>query len=388
MINISSSFDSGNIDVINVDNPHDIQLNIRKDIAADHFQWFHFRVQGAIGKSLTMRLMNASEATFSEGWDNYNAVASYDRKTWFRTPSHYKNGELIIDINVEQNSIYIAYFAPYSYERHLDLLAWAESQPICRSDNIGFSNQNRDMTVLAIKAKKINPTKNSPKPEDIKKIWITARQHPAETMAEWFIEGLLKRLLDTHDGTAKAVLENAVFYIVPNMNPDGSVLGNLRTNAKGVDLNRAWLAANAEDSPEVFCVKNHMEKIGCDLFLDIHGDESRPYNYILDQKDISTSKKVLQLEDEFQHLLLDASAEFQMTRSYSFSKFGVDTKGIGSIWVGNHFQCPSMTLEMPFIDNEDLPDPQYGWSPERCKRLGHSILEAIYRLTPKLGNIE
>ncbi len=385
MITISSSFDSGNIEVINTDNTQDIQLNIRKDIAADHFQWFHFRVQGAIGESLKIRLMNASGATFAEGWDNYNAIASYDRKTWFRVPSHYKNGELIIDISVEQNSVYIAYFAPYSYERHLDLLAWAESQPICRSDNIGLSTQNRDMTLLTIEGKAVKQKNHA---DNAKKIWIIARQHPAETMAEWFIEGLLKRLLDPHDGTARAVLQSAIFYIVPNMNPDGSVLGNLRTNAKGVDLNRAWLAASPEESPEVFSVKNYIQKTGCDLFLDIHGDESRPYNYILDQKDIATSEKVLQLEDEFQHLFLDASAEFQMTRSYSFSKFGVDTQGIGSIWVGNHFQCPSMTLEMPFIDNEDLPDTQFGWSPERCQRFGHSMLEAIYRLTPKLGNVE
>lgn len=29
-----------------------------------------------------------------------------------------------------------------------------------------------------------------------KKIWVIARQHPGETMAEWFIEGLLDRLTD------------------------------------------------------------------------------------------------------------------------------------------------------------------------------------------------
>lgn len=29
-----------------------------------------------------------------------------------------------------------------------------------------------------------------------KKIWIIARQHPGESMAEWFVEGLLQRLTD------------------------------------------------------------------------------------------------------------------------------------------------------------------------------------------------
>lgn len=46
------------------------------------------------------------------------------------------------------------------------------------------------------------------------KIWIIARQHPGETMAEWFIEGLLGRLLDFQDPTARALLDTATFYIV------------------------------------------------------------------------------------------------------------------------------------------------------------------------------
>ena len=37
------------------------------------------------------------------------------------------------------------------------------------------------------------------------------------------------------------------------MNPDGSVLGNLRTNAAGANLNREWLQP-LERSPEVLAV--------------------------------------------------------------------------------------------------------------------------------------
>lgn len=31
-----------------------------------------------------------------------------------------------------------------------------------------------------------------------KKIWVIARQHPGETMAEWFAEGMLGRLADRY----------------------------------------------------------------------------------------------------------------------------------------------------------------------------------------------
>ena len=37
--------------------------------------------------------------------------------------------------------------------------------------------------------------------------------------------------------------------------------------------------------------------------------------------------------------------------------------------LAERYGCVSMTLEMPFKDNFDLPDPLYGWSPERSKFL-------------------
>ncbi|MCV5690128.1 M14 family zinc carboxypeptidase, partial [Escherichia coli] len=67
--------------------------------------------------------------------------------------------------------------------------------------------------------------------EGKKKIWMIARQHPGETMAEWFMEGMIQRLLDENDTVARALLEKAVLYVVPNMNPDGGIRGHLRTNA-------------------------------------------------------------------------------------------------------------------------------------------------------------
>jgi hypothetical protein len=53
------------------------------------------------------------------------------------------------------------------------------------------------------------------------------------TQAEWFMEGLLERLTSGSDAVARALLRQAVVYAVPNMNPDGSYRGHLRTNAAG-----------------------------------------------------------------------------------------------------------------------------------------------------------
>src|SRR3546814_4092300 len=69
-------------------------------------------------------------------------------------------------------------------------------------------------------------------------VWLYARQHPGETMAEWWMEGALERLTDVADPVARSLRRKARFHIVPNMNPDGSFRGHLRTNAAGVNLNR------------------------------------------------------------------------------------------------------------------------------------------------------
>ena len=61
------------------------------------------------------------------------------------------------------------------------------------------------------------------------------------------------------------------FYIIPNMNPDGSVRGHLRTNACGANLNREWQtspdgtyeAPTLKRSPEVYYCLQEMDKVRC-----------------------------------------------------------------------------------------------------------------------------
>src|SRR3546814_10781713 len=83
-----------------------------------------------------------------------------------------------------------------------------------------------------------------------KQVWLYARQHPGETMAEWWMEGAIERLTDMEDSVARLLRKKATFHIVPNMNPDGSRRGHLRTNAIGVNLNREWHEPSLERSPE------------------------------------------------------------------------------------------------------------------------------------------
>ena len=49
---------------------------------------------------------------------------------------------------------------------------------------------------------------------------------------------------------------------VPNMNPDGTWRGHLRTNASGANLNREWDHPTKERSPEVFYTRAAMDEYG------------------------------------------------------------------------------------------------------------------------------
>ena len=268
-IKISQQFDAGAIEVLRADDAQSIELNIRKDSHADITQWFYFRLQGAQGEACTIRFMNAGKSAYPDGWKDYQAVASYDRETWFRVPTSFDGTVMTIEHTPEEESVYYAYFEPYPWDRHLALIDSAQASPLVRLIDLGSTVEGRDMNLLVVGDADAE-----------KKVWVIARQHPGETMAEWFVEGMLEALLDQANPFARQCLQDAVFYVVPNMNPDGSVHGNLRTNAAGANLNREWMTPTMERSPEVFLVKQKMHEIGCDLFLDVHGDEGLPYVFV------------------------------------------------------------------------------------------------------------
>jgi len=374
-LRISCHFDSGAIEVVDDRDPGDLQVALRDDSHADFRQWFHFRLQGARGQRVRIRFVNAAKATYVDGWRGYRAVASYDRETWFRVPTTYEGGELVIAHEVERDSIYYAYFEPYSWERHLALLGRAEASPRARVRDLGPTVDGRDMNLVVV----------GDEAHGRKPVWIIARQHPGETMAEWFVEGLLDRLLDVADPVARRLLERAVLYVVPNMNPDGSVRGNLRTNAAGANLNREWQAPSRERSPEVLAVRTAMEASGVAAFLDVHGDEGLPYVFVDGNERLPTySPRMSALELGFCDALKAANPDFQTVHGYPANKETKVNLTVASKWVGHAYGGLALTLEMPFKDNADLPDERNGWSSARSRRLGADTLTALYAMLPSL----
>ena len=369
---ISSCFDGGNIDVLAIDGQTHARLAIRRDTQADFFQWFDFRAAGLRGRAATFAIENAANASYPRGWEDYRAVASYDLENWFRVPTDYDGTTLTIRHTPEHDVVEYAYFAPYPLLRHRAMVGALQMRPGVRAGVLGATVDDRDLDLIETGEGPLS-------------LWFIGRQHPGETQASWWMEGFLDRLTDADDALARRLRGLATFHVVPHMNPDGGVCGNLRTNAAGANLNREWQAPSQQNSPEVFHVRSRMVATGVDFMLDVHGDEGLPYNFIAGPDGIAGyPPEMLALKTQFCDALKMANPDFQTEIGYPPAPEGKADMRICTKYVAGAFSCLAMTLEQPFKDSAITPDPVAGWSPARCRRLGAAALDALAAVIDRL----
>jgi murein tripeptide amidase MpaA len=371
-LSVSSAFDGGNIRLRAIEGDR-IDLEIVRDEQSDFYQWFYFRLTGAAGRPLELRIVNAGGAAYPLGWPGYRACLSYDRDYWQRVAeTSYEDGILTVRVTPASNNAWLAYFAPYTMERHHDLVAEAADHPAVHYRSLGQTLDGQEIDYLRVG-------------EGPLQVWLYARQHPGETMAEWWMEGAIEKLLDDADPVSRRLLQKATFHLVPNMNPDGSKRGHLRTNAVGVNLNREWHAPSLERSPEVFHVLREMDDTGVDFAMDVHGDEAIPANFLAGFEGIpSLTRDQQKLFARFSDELVRLSPDFQTKQGYEITRPGQANLSMSTAQLAERFGAVSMTLEMPFKDNDDLPDPDQGWSPDRSRALARSCLDALHAIMDEL----
>ena len=371
-ITITSDFDGGNIEVLAIDGDT-ADLAIRADNLSDFYQWFYFRVSGAAGRALTLRITNCAGSAYPDGWSGYKARVSEDGAEWRQTPTDYAEGVLTIHAVPKGDSVEVAYFAPYSSEQHAALIERFAAKPGVTRALLCRTLDGRPLESLAMG-------------EGRKQVWFYARQHPGETMAEWWMEGALEKLTDPDDATAKLLREKATITLVPNMNPDGSARGHLRTNAAGVNLNREWHAPSEAQSPEVLHVLRAMDETGVDFAMDVHGDEAIPAAFMAGFEGIpSWNEKQAGLYTKYRNTLAERTPDFQTRLGYVESAPGQANLSMSTAQLAERFGAVSMTLEMPFKDNDDAPDPAHGWSPARSKKLALDCLDNLAAMIDEIG---
>lgn len=386
-LTVSAAFDSGNIEVESVAGGV-AKLRLRPEPFTEgtdkraHSQWFYFKASNVSQTTTRFEIGGLLESSYPEAWPGYHVAATHDRERWFRLDTAYDGASGTLSWTLppgEASQVYFAYFAPYSYERHQDLIARCCASPLATVEVIGSSLDGRDLELVSAGTGPLN-------------LWVAARQHPGESMAEWLADGLLRRLLDPVDPVAAALLRLATVRVVPNMNPDGSIRGHLRTNACGANLNREWAstgeyaAPTLERSPEVFHVLRKLDELGCDAYVDVHGDEEIPANFFAGTQGIPAwTPRLASLFRAFSAAYAHASPDFQTVKGYGDDEPGQANLAICGDQVAQRFDCLAVTLEMPFKDSTfDTPMPECGWTPQRAERLGASLLDALLDVAPTL----
>lgn len=363
-IRICSAFDGGNITPLSIDGNR-ATLAIAADHNSEFYQWFYFRVANAGGRPVELVITNCADAAYPGGWPGYSARISEDRADWTLADTHYADGRLTITAHPRRDTLYVAYFAPYPLERHHDVLGWAGAQPGVRVRELGQSLDGRSLDIIEMG-------------EGPVQIWLYARQHPGETMAQYWAEGVIRRLCDPQDSVARLLRARATIHIVPNMNPDGSARGHLRTNAAGVNLNREWAAPSMERSPEVFLVRAEMDRTGVDYAMDVHGDEAIPAVFMAGFEGVADLRPgQLATYQRFCALLDARTPDFQTRLGYPLKPAGKANLTMSTAQLAHRFGAVAMTLEMPFKDHDPLPDLVRGWSPARAMQLGRDCMATM-----------
>ena len=370
---ITQEFDGGNIVALRSKNADEICLEIRPDQFSSFYQWFYFRLSGAKDAPCRIKILNAACAAYPDGFRNYRVCYSYDRERWMRHNTCLVDGVLSIDFVSKHDSVYFAYFAPYTMERHHRLIAEAQTVEHCSHQLLGQTLDGQDLDLL-----RFSLESEASKKAKRKQCWLIARQHPGETMAEWWMEGAIRKMLNDQDSLTQKILQSCDLYLIPNMNPDGSRRGHLRTNAAGRNLNREWESPSMESAPEVFLAKQAMVHTGVDFFLDVHGDESLPYCFIAGTEGLASWTLAHQAKlDYYREQLATLNSDFQTEYGYASKKPGEANMSMSTAQTASLYGCLAMTLEMPFKDTTATPDPIFGWSPARSSKLAESCLQAM-----------
>ncbi|GKY96557.1 hypothetical protein MPSEU_000615300 [Mayamaea pseudoterrestris] len=402
-VSISDAYDGGNIEWVGTQIQDDklvVSLNVKADPYTElektnHLQYFSFRStvnlhRNALSSALVEYVIeNACNTSYAKAWEEstvFYSTSINESDSWKRKiETRYEDGKLkwMHQHDEFSSSVYFCYFPPFSYTRHLDLIQKCCSSPIAAVESLGQSLDGREIECVTVgSGDRVG--------------WIIHRQHPGEHMAEYYAEGLLMRLLgdSANDAAVEKILSMYTLHIVPNMNPDGGVRGHLRTNAGGANLNREWAdssdvyqAPTLERSPEVFGVLNKMKDTGCDVFIDVHGDEVLPYNFCAQPTVPNWGDRLRSLHGAFVSAYERANSDMQRTIGYeAWDKPCSESKihRVASSQVAARFDCLSVTLEMPFKDCLSNPDPERGWSPARAQALGASLLEPLLYVHPHL----
>jgi hypothetical protein len=263
VLRVCTDFPGGAAHVLAIDQAaRKIQFEVPEFPNGGLRSWWYFRVTGVRpGETLTLELnYGRSRAE--------RAVYSLDRRSWhFTAPCRQETDDSpsVYTQRVDGSSAWFAWYVPYLPADAEALIQQAvQSSPHAKRFELCRSEEDRPVWGVRI------VEANVPE-QDVRAIWIQARQHAWEPGGSWTAHGLVDWLL-SDDRRAQALRRRAAVSIVPIMDVDSVAKGAGGKWQKPHDHNRDW-----SDRPYWNAVRAAMAEAKrlddagqLDLFLDLH----------------------------------------------------------------------------------------------------------------------
>lgn len=323
-------------------------------------RWFHFRLTGVRNKVVFLHIPNT---------EMVRPFFSYDGIRYERFDAKENLMPQTIQAFFTRDTVYVAYFVPYTHARHLERLdAWSRSPFVVR-DTIGCSGGGLPVEMITVTDPAV--------PDSVKKrIWMHARVHTSEAPASWHLEALVDELTG-ESPLAREMRRRAVFFIVPETNPDGVIGGYSRSTPEGVNLEIDWNRPDSLTTPEVLALKRTVGRLAADapfdVALNLHAQSAPFVTYWIHSPESSS-------EALYRRKMLLSALTINHTPYYRpvdqrFSK--LDPKyPEGWFWERFGERTLAITFETPYTYYNN--DPEGRWvSPESLAELARSSLLAL-----------
>lgn len=201
---------------------------LRQDLrdTAGHWFYWHFRVRGCQGRTLTFHFTQGNvigvrgPAVSNDGgrtWQWLGAQAVRDASFHYTFPA-------------DAPDVRFGFTFPYTESNLRALLQRHRDNPHLRVESLGKTKKGRDIVLLRLGRLDGRPTS---------RVALTCRHHCCETMTSFVLEGIIDAVLaDSEPG--RWLRDNVEFFIVPFVDGDGVEDGDQGKNRKPHDHNRDY----------------------------------------------------------------------------------------------------------------------------------------------------
>jgi len=222
---VDASFPGGNVIVDRIDGDF---VALHQDVrdTAGHWFWWHFRVRGAAGRTLTFYFTRGNvlgvrgPAVSTDGgkaWSWLGAKAVEGNSFRYTFPKDAQETRFCFAMPYFEANLK-AFLRRYAGSSHL------RTRALCTT--------KKGRTTERLHAGKLDGEPDC-------RVLVTARHHACECMASYSIEGIIETVLGDTDA-GKWLREHVEFLIVPFMDKDGVEDGDQGKNRKPRDHNRDY----------------------------------------------------------------------------------------------------------------------------------------------------